>query len=395
MSSSPRDSTEPLFTTAFLRLSAFTFTTFFSAFQLFPAVPFRILELGGSRAAAGGFLALYTWSCAFSAPLTGALADHFGRRRVLVGGASLFVLFSLLYGVVSTWPLLLAVAALHGVFWSAILSSSAAVLNEAIPASRRTEGIAAWGMASTAAVAVAPAVGLAVHRRYGWTALCVEMAVLSAGMALLALRVKGGESRREGPLPPLASLLDGRVLAAGTALMAVSFSYGGVTSYIALLALERGVTPPSLFFTVFSLAMVLSRLATSRFGDSLGPRALLLPSLATIPTAVVLVALAHDRLSLTIAGLLFGLGFAGAYPAFAAWALGRSDPARAGATFGSVLWAFDTGIGAGSLATGQLVGRYGFRTAFLAAAAVSALAIPLFLALAPLLEGRRRAASGS
>jgi MFS family permease len=67
----------PLFTPRFVQLWVFSFITFFSAFQLFPTIPFRILALGGTKAEAGLFLAMYTYACAFSAPLTGSIADHF------------------------------------------------------------------------------------------------------------------------------------------------------------------------------------------------------------------------------------------------------------------------------------------------------------------------------
>jgi hypothetical protein len=78
---------EPLFTRDFIRLWLFAFVTFFSAFQLLPTIPFRIIELGGTKATAGMFLALYTYACAFAAPVTGSIADHIGRRRVLLYAA--------------------------------------------------------------------------------------------------------------------------------------------------------------------------------------------------------------------------------------------------------------------------------------------------------------------
>jgi predicted MFS family arabinose efflux permease len=56
-------------------------------------------------------------------------------------------------------------------------------------------------------------------------------------------------------------------------------------------------------------------------------------------------------------------------------------PARRGAAFGAILAAFDTGIGTGSTAMGWLIGRYGFANAFGVAAALSALALPYFLAI--------------
>ena len=376
----------PLFTAPFLRLWAFSFITFFSAFQLFPAIPLHIIELGGTKPQAGFFLAVYTYSCAFAAPLTGTLADAFGRKRLLILAASLFVIFSLLYGVIPHWPLLLVVACIHGVCWSAILSSSSALSSEVIPVSRRTEGLAYWGMASNAAVAIAPLIGLMVYR-YGWFALCAEMAGLSVVMIVLATRVH--EVRDEGAqhrLPPLRELIDFRVIAVALALFVISFSYGGITSYVALLSAERHLEPRSLFFTIFALTIVVSRVILAPFGDKWGARRLLLPSLAIVPIGLLVLAHAETRPMLILAAVLYGTGFGSTYPAFMTYVLTHTDDRRRGATFGSVLWAFDTGIGSGSLLIGMLVGKYGYGTAFNVAAAVSILAIPIFLPTSRLLQ---------
>ncbi|MFN2442564.1 MAG: hypothetical protein ABR517_07760 [Thermoanaerobaculia bacterium] len=53
------------------------------------------------------------------------------------------------------------------------------------------------------------------------------------------------------------------------------------------------------------------------------------------------------------------------------------------------LWAFDTGIGSGSLVMGWLVQHGGFRNAFLVAAAVSVLSIPVFRMTAPLIQRQK------
>jgi predicted MFS family arabinose efflux permease len=77
--------------------------------------------------------------------------------------------------------------------------------------------------------------------------------------------------------------------------------------------------------------------------------------------------------------VVFGSGFGTAYPMFAAHVMRHVEAGRRGAAFGSILAAFDTGIGSGSIVTGWIVQRHGFGAAYAAAAALAAFSIPFFL----------------
>src|SRR5436190_7813168 len=104
MSSSP----DRLFTPRFFAMCGFPFTLFLSAFQLLPAAPFRIRELGGSTLASGLFLGFLTFASAFSAPLTGGLADRIGRPRTLLISSLVIAACSVVYAVTSSYRLMLA-----------------------------------------------------------------------------------------------------------------------------------------------------------------------------------------------------------------------------------------------------------------------------------------------
>jgi nitrate/nitrite transporter NarK len=91
-----------LFSPLFFLLCSFTFTTFLSAFLLFPTVPFRILSLGGTKVQAGLFLGFITYASAFSAPLGGAVADRLGKRSILIASSWVILLFSAAYGIVAS-----------------------------------------------------------------------------------------------------------------------------------------------------------------------------------------------------------------------------------------------------------------------------------------------------
>ena len=116
-----------------------------------------------------------------------------------------------------------------------------------------------------------------------------------------------------------------------------------------------------------------------RLGDQVGYRRVLLPCLALIVAGFALLALGGSRPQLIVSALVFGTGFGSAYPLFAAYVMRHVADDRRGAAFGSILAAFDTGIGTGSIGVGWLVEHHGFEAAFGAAAMLAALSIPYFL----------------
>src|SRR5512145_1265789 len=122
-----------LFTPHFFVMCGFSFTVFLSAFQLLPTAPFHILDLGGTTFASGLFLGFLTYASAFSAPITGAYADRLGKRRVLIASSLALAAFSIAYAVIADVRLLLALVLVHGVFWSGLLSASAAYMTNLLP----------------------------------------------------------------------------------------------------------------------------------------------------------------------------------------------------------------------------------------------------------------------
>ena len=200
-----------LFTPGFFVMCGFSFTVFLSVFQLLPTAPFHIQDLGGSTFASGLFLGFLTYSSAFSAPLTGAAVDRIGQRRVLITSSVAITLFSILYGVISDYRWLLALVIVHGIFWSGLLSASAAYMTNMLPAARRAEGIGYWGLSSVLALAVAPTVGFWIYR-HGWWWLCAESAVLNILMAIIASRLQEIPVPAHSSSEPPRGVLEWRVL---------------------------------------------------------------------------------------------------------------------------------------------------------------------------------------
>ena len=384
---------ERLFTSRFFVLWFYNFIVFLSAFQLLPTAPFHILSLGGNSTEAGLFLGLLTYSSAISAPITGALGDRWGKRNMLLVAALALAAFSLLYAVAPSYQIILGLVLIHGVFWSCLLSSSAAYMTDIIPASRRAEGLGYSGFASILGVAVAPWIGLWVFDRGGWTMMCLESAALNLIMAIIAWRLPRDVTHAAASRRRLhfGDLVEWRVIVVGVTLFLYAFSYGGITSFVAIYAEQVGVTPRAMYFTVLSLAILSTRPFIGRYADRVGHAQIIVPCLVLVVIGVAVLTVANSRAVFVVSALLFGVGFGSVYPLFVSLLMRDMPEHRRGATFGALIGAFDTGIGTGSIAIGWMSGRYGFSRAFAVAALLAALSVPYFL----FLEKRRWITSAS
>jgi MFS family permease len=395
---------ERLLTPRFATMWSYSFTVFVSLFQLLPAAPYRVIELGGSTAAAGLFLGLLTYASAFSAPISGAIADRVGQRRVLITVSLILAAISASYAFMTSYKVMLAVVVVHGLFWSGLLSASSAYMSATIPPSRRAEGLGLWGLASVSAIAAAPALGFWVYR-HGWITLCVEIVTLNLIMTVIAWRLphesqgaheghetqKAGKSTGREVLPSgLASLVEWRVIVLAVTLGLIAFGYGGLTSFSAMFADDLHISPRSAFLSSMAAAMLVGRLTIGRALDRIGHRKVLLPVLVMPAIGLLLLGITYGPVMFVTSGVVFGAGFGLMYPAFAAYVITHVPVARRGAAFGAIIAAFDTGLGTGSTVMGTFIQEYGFRPAYLSAGALAVLAVPYFLIAERFVWGRQK-----
>jgi EmrB/QacA subfamily drug resistance transporter len=154
--------------------------------------------------------------------LGGALGDHYGRRRLLVIGTSIFAATSLLCALAPSLPILLAARAAQGLGAALLLPNSLALLNAAFEGEKRGRAVGIWAAAGAAAAAIAPLIGGWLVDHAGWPSIFYINLPLAIGAILLALRFVA-ESREKGA---------GRTDYAGALL--VTAGLGGITYALTL-----------------------------------------------------------------------------------------------------------------------------------------------------------------
>jgi EmrB/QacA subfamily drug resistance transporter len=159
--------------------------------------------------------------------LGGALGDHFGRRRLLVIGTSIFAATSLICALAPSLPVLLVARAAQGIGAALLMPNSLALLNAAFAGDKRGRAVGIWAAAGAAAAAVAPLIGGWLVGTVGWPAIFYINLPLALGAIMLAVRFVE-ESRESG---------EGRTDYAG-ALLATA-GLGGLTYALTLWSATR------------------------------------------------------------------------------------------------------------------------------------------------------------
>jgi EmrB/QacA subfamily drug resistance transporter len=159
--------------------------------------------------------------------LGGALGDHFGRKRLLLIGTSIFAVTSLVCALAPSLPILLAARAAQGIGAALLLPNSLALLNAAFQGEKRGRAVGIWAAAGAAAAAIAPLIGGWLVGNVGWPAIFYINLPLALGAILIAVRFVA-ESREAGA---------GRTDYAGALLATVGL--GGLTYALTLWSATR------------------------------------------------------------------------------------------------------------------------------------------------------------
>ncbi|MFG1604638.1 MFS transporter [Actinoplanes sp. NPDC049265] len=167
------------------------------------ALPVIRTSIGASLTDLQWFVNAYTLPFAAFLLTAAALGDRIGRRRMFVGGITLFTLASAAAALASEPWQLTAARAVQGLAGAAVAPLSLTLLAQAVPDRMRNAAVGIWGGISGLGVAVGPVVGGAVTEGLDWTFifwLNVPVGVVAVILAAVVLRDSRGGASKLDPL---------------------------------------------------------------------------------------------------------------------------------------------------------------------------------------------------
>jgi DHA2 family multidrug resistance protein len=116
----------------------------------------------------GWVLTSYIVAAAIMTPLTGWMTARIGRKRLFLISIGGFVAASMLCGIATSLPELVAFRLLQGVFGAALIPLSQAVLLDIYPPEQHGQAMAIWGAGAILGPILGPALGGYLTENFSW-----------------------------------------------------------------------------------------------------------------------------------------------------------------------------------------------------------------------------------
>jgi MFS family permease len=146
-----------------------------------------------------------------------------------------------------------------------------------------------------------------------------------------------------------------------------ALTYASVVALLPLFAEEGDLGNPGLFFTVFSVVVLVIRGPLGRLSDKRGRVVVVAPGLLVTFVALLVLSRAESMTALLVVAVLYAIGVGATQPTLMAMTIDRAKPQERGAAMGTFTTAMDLGIGIGSIVWGLTAEAFGFQTMYVAA----------------------------
>lgn len=351
---------------------------FFVGVTSYFSLPVHLEAIGATRAEVGRVMGAFGLSSVVAIPLTGALADRFGRRRFMLTGALLWAALSLGFlWVERVGPLAYGLRLGQGLAFSLAFVATNAVIVDLAPPASLGRAIAWFGATTLVSHAIGPSLGEWVAHELGFHRLFQLSACVSLAALPLYLAVPDVARPRPAAGDPAVGMrgLALRAGATGALVCALgsAVTFGVALNFMPVFVRARGLPSHAPFFVSYVAAAIVVRLAAGGLGDRVGHRPVGLAGALGFTLVALGFALVRAPWQLVALALGFGLSHGLAYPSMNATFLAGAPTSARGRAMALFNLAFNIGVTLSAFVAGEIAERFDYAAMWVASALVSAL----------------------
>lgn len=332
----------------------------FFSFQLFPsALPPYLKSLGASDTLLGWVQGLMTIAILFTRPFAGLALDRYGRKGIFISGIVGMLLTTVAYRIFPVIGIIFFIRFMHGIMWGIANTACSTVATDNIEKSRFSEAMGYFSLASSIAMAIAPAVALSLDMQNN-ILLAAGFLVITFILAFLIKYQKPQLKQTKKRMSPYAK----ESILPSTIMFLFTITFGSIVTFIALYAMQKSIKGIGMFFTVYAVAMLVTRPFLGKLIDRKGFSAGIWPGVIMVPASLILLSVSNSLIALLICGAIYGIGIGAAQTGLQTMAIVNVPKDRTGAANATFFTGFDGGIGVGSVLAGFISTIWGYSGMF-------------------------------
>lgn len=344
-----------LFTTSYIIAYLTSTMVFMSNYLLISIIPLHLsVRMGISPSGIGTILGLSTIGILILRPTMGFILDRWGRKKFL--SLSLFFLgFANLSFLLARTPMaVLLIRIIQIIPFAASSTALTTIASDLIPVDRRSEGLSYFTSASTLALAIGPAVGIALYNGHWYGLPFVISAIGGILCFLLSFAIKIPKQERFTQKIKIKSLFDKRVLVISAFVALGYMGMVGLISYGTLYASEINQPHNKVSFaiTLFSFGLVALRLLTAKVMDRDGPFKSGILSMVLFSLGLGIIGMIRNLNGLYTGSFIMGGGVGILLPTGLAMAMNLVNPSKKGICTGLVYSGIDIAHSVGAMLFG-------------------------------------------
>lgn len=378
------DTQDKLLNKNFCLLTISNFLTFFAFYMILPILVFYLTEdFGVNKAEAGIIISCFTVATLLVRPFSGYFLDVYSRKPIYLIS---FILFTLAFGgyiFAGSVAVMTAFRFIHGLSFGTLSVAGSTIVIDALPSSRRTEGIGYYGIANNLAMCFGPMAALFLYHSYSCSVIFAICFCISALGVLLSSFVKlKFRPAVQSPVVSLDRFILLKGLPAGLSFLLFAIPYACITNYIAMYIKEIGLAiEGGTFFTLMAVGMIASRIFAGKLSDRGKLSQVIIAGMILVTLGIIALAFGDmvNAVSPTLTTWMFcaiaasiGLGCGSMFPAANTLFVNIAPKNRRGTSMSTFLTAWDMGIGLGILFGGVMSEYFSFPSAFVLGGALAA-----------------------
>lgn len=333
-----------------------------------PIVSKYAMSIGATMATAGTIVGLMSLAAMFARPFAGLSSDRINKKLIIAVTGAVTGVCMYLYSASKSVEMMAAVRFVHGISFSFSTVALLAFNTMFIPKDKIGEGIGWSVVTTTLATAMGPNLGLWLVDHFGYKA-CFAAAAIGTIIPNLCFLVV--PNRQEPHVPGKSAKFNVNDFISlqifPFALLTGLFSCcnGIVNSFLALLGDERGIKGVGVFFTAYSVILIVTRPITGKLYDQKGIKFIMYPSVALAALSMLLLGKATSTWIVLLAGVLKALGQGTGAPSIQAHCLKKLGRDKAGVVSSTCYMGNDIGNTVGPAIGGLIAGRAGYGSMFI------------------------------